>query len=205
MNSDIFEPMPKIPRLNREMIVTEKIDGTNASIHIWEHPELGMMIRAASRNRWLSVDNDNYGFAKWVQDHEAQLLQLGPGRHFGEWWGVGINRGYGLSERRFSLFNVSRWDQEVWNENQKRAAARHNPPPYESFKAPPPCCSVVPVLLRGPFDTRLIKAVLDDLEAFGSSAAHGFANPEGVVIFHDASRQLFKVTLLNDEQPKSKI
>ena len=29
-----FEEFPKMPRLTREMIITEKIDGTNASIFI---------------------------------------------------------------------------------------------------------------------------------------------------------------------------
>jgi len=31
-----FIPMPKIPRLMREMVITEKLDGTNASILIRE-------------------------------------------------------------------------------------------------------------------------------------------------------------------------
>ena len=34
-----FRPYPKTPRLNREIVVTEKIDGTNGAIVIeeWEH------------------------------------------------------------------------------------------------------------------------------------------------------------------------
>lgn len=196
---DIFKPMSKIPRLNREMILTEKIDGTNASIHISDDGQ----IKAASRTRWLTPESDNYGFAKWVHLNREDLLTLGPGHHFGEWWGQGINRNYGLAARRFSLFNVSRWDREIWEENQKRAAERHDPPPYEPFKAPPSCCSVVPVLIRAPFDTRLIKAVLDDLRFGGSQAAPGFMRPEGVVVFHEAAQQLFKATIENDEQPKS--
>ena len=31
-----FKPFPKMPRLNREVLLTEKIDGTNASVFIRE-------------------------------------------------------------------------------------------------------------------------------------------------------------------------
>lgn len=37
----------------------------------------------------------------------------------------------------------------------------------------------------------------------GSVAAPGFANPEGVVIYHTAGNVLFKKTLIKDEIPKS--
>jgi hypothetical protein len=101
-----FIEFPKMARFAREIIVTEKIDGTNAQVWISDD---GTDIRAGSRNRWLTYSEDNFGFAKWVMDHRDELLTLGPGRHFGEWWGSGIQRRYGLDEKRFSLFNVSRW------------------------------------------------------------------------------------------------
>jgi hypothetical protein len=41
------------------------------------------------------------------------------------------------------------------------------------------------------------------LQRGGSQAARGFMRPEGVVIFHVASGQLFKKTIEGDEQPKS--
>jgi hypothetical protein len=47
-----------------------------------------------------------------------------------------------------------------------------------------------------------IKDALKSLTENGSRAAPGFMNPEGIVIFHIASRHLFKKTLLNDEKPK---
>lgn len=217
-----FEPMGKIPRLNREIIVTEKIDGTNAQIAIWdsgsthlppppEFPYVAILedqrifIAAGSRNRWVTPGNDNYGFAGWVQQHADELVTLGPGRHYGEWWGVGINRGYGLTERRFSLFNTSRWNMDIWVDNQKLKAERHNPAPYVPFKPSPNCCRVVPVLYRGAFSYIAIKQCLDDLRADGSEAAPGFLRPEGIVVYHTAADQLFKVTLENDDQPKSKV
>ena len=100
-----FQEFPKLARLSREVIITEKIDGTNAQIYIDD----AQNIMAGSRTRWISPEADNFGFAAWARAHRDELLTLGPGRHFGEWWGVGIQRGYGLSERRFSLFNTQRW------------------------------------------------------------------------------------------------
>lgn len=166
----VFEEFGKIHRLSRDMIVTEKLDGTNAQVWIGEDGT----VKAGSRNRFLHVDADNFGFARWVEAHADELRTLGPGRHFGEWWGNGIQRGYGLSEKRFSLFNVSRWGDD---------AAR------------PPCCHVVPVLLRWSFDTAKVDEVLARLAATGSAAAPGFMKPEGVVVFHAASNTLFKKTL----------
>ena len=44
-----FEPFVKIARLSREIIITEKIDGTNAQVFIDEAGN----IFAGSRTRWL--------------------------------------------------------------------------------------------------------------------------------------------------------
>lgn len=185
-----FTPMPKIPRLNRPVIVTEKIDGTNASIFI---PGDGH-IYPASRNRWLSLDNDNMGFARWVYENKDQLLALGPGHHFGEWWGSGIQRRYGLDHKRFSLFNVSRWCDAV------------NPVGIPMGKAAvPPCCTVVPVLGMEDFGSFNAASYLEALCYGGSVAAPGFMQPEGIVAFHQASGQLFKATCENDATPKSNI
>lgn len=173
-----FESFGKIARLNREIVITEKIDGTNAQVLITEDGD----IFAGSRNRWITSAEDNFGFARWVEGNRLDLLELGPGRHYGEWWGQGIQRGYGLTEKRFSLFNTARWNE----------------------KNVPECCHVVPVLWEGPiFDSYAIHWTLDVLRSEGSVAAPRFMDPEGIVIFHTHSRQLFKVTLKNDGLPKS--
>lgn len=176
-----FEPFRKITRLSREVIITEKIDGSNAQVYIFEQNG-EMRIMAGSRNRWLGPGKaDNFGFYNWVTQNTEELLKLGPGRHYGEWWGLGIQRGYNLSERRFSLFNTATWSDPTVR---------------------PACCSVVPVLYRGNFDTTEIEKTIDHLRAVGSIAANGFPSPEGIVIYHTASGQLFKKTLENDEKPK---
>lgn len=173
-----FVEFPKMPRLSREIVVTEKIDGTNAQVHITEDGR----ILAGSRTRWITPEADNFGFAAWVEANKADLLTLGPGSHFGEWWGAGIQRRYGLSEKRFSLFNVDRWGE-----------------------IRPACCSVVPVLYRGIFCTRKIDDQLDSLMRCGSVAAPGFMKPEGVVVYHIAGRLGFKKTIEKDEVPKGAV
>lgn len=181
-----FIEFPKMARLSREMIVTEKLDGTNAQVYIGEDGS----IMAGSRTRWITPEDDNFGFAAWVAEHRDELLTLGPGRHMGEWWGRGIQRGYGLSERRFSLFNTSRWYDTHQDGNYVSEPAE--------LVAAPACCHVVPVLIRGPFRTDAIEACLALLRERGSYAAPGFAKPEGVVVFHTAGNVGFKKTLGND-------
>ncbi len=178
-----FEAFPKIPRLNREMVITEKIDGTNACIIVSDD---GLEIGAASRNKLITPTDDNHGFAKFVEANKTELLpMLGPGRHFGEWWGAGINKRYskqGLqSPKTFSLFDTARWTVENC----------------------PKCCSVVPTLYKGPFDTAAIQEALGHL-AEGSVAAPGFS-AEGIVIYHVAANTYFKVTFEKDELPKSTV
>jgi hypothetical protein len=180
-----FVPFPKIARLSREVVVTEKIDGTNAQVFITAAEDGSPVVMAGSRTRWITPQADNYGFAAWVEAHREELLALGPGSHFGEWWGQGIQRRYGLAEKRFSLFNVGRWGP-----GGKDEASR------------PACCHVVPILYRGEFHTTAITCALHDLRAGGSVAAPGFMQPEGVVVFHTASGALFKKTIEKDDTPK---
>lgn len=171
-----FEEFPKMARLSREIIITEKLDGTNAQICIGENGEFFV----GSRTRWITPENDNFGFARWAYEHKDELMLLGAGRHFGEWWGQGIQRKYGMVEKRFSLFNVSRWGDER-----------------------PDCCAVVPTLYKGIFSQNAIDCALEDLRLNGSKASPGFMKPEGVVVYHCAAGMGFKKTIEKDEVPKS--
>ncbi len=194
-----FQEFPKIARLTRECIITEKIDGTNAQILITENGEM----HVGSRTRWLTPETgDNHGFMSWCLTHRDELMQLGPGRHFGEWWGSGIQRGYGLTkgEKRLSLFNVSRWCLN--HEDPKRLPSED--PRIEKFQdILPPCVGLVPVLYRGMFTTESCERAIEDLRSVGSKAAPGFLDPEGIVCFHVAANAGFKKTLKKDEAPKS--
>lgn len=171
-----FRSFSKIPRLSRDCVITEKIDGSNAQIFITKEG----IIYVGSRNRWIEPGKkDNFGFAQWVNNHISELTCLGPGRYYGEWYGQGIQRKYGLVEKRFTLFNFPK-------------------------KGDIPSCihGVVPTLYEGPFDTDYINAVLARLKGHGSKVVPGFMKPEGIVIYHKASGQRFKKTIEHDEEPK---
>ena len=193
-----FVKVPSIPRYSREVIVTEKIDGTNASIYIGEDGEF----LVGSRKRWITPDNDNYGFARWAYANVTLLRQLGTGHHFGEWWGSGINRNYGLvkGEKRFSLFNTLRWCL-YGNEPRIKSGIYAKEVKYQDIL--PPGIGLVPELWRGNFDDMCATTILENLQNCGSLASPGFTNPEGIVIFHVAGRLAFKKTLDNDGIPKS--
>lgn len=173
----VFSEFQKIPRWSRRIIVTEKIDGTNGVVYVSDSSVI-----AGSRTKWITPEHDNHGFAKWVKAHEIELRELGVGYHHGEWWGNGINRGYGLAngDKRWSLLNSTKWKDTR-----------------------PACCGVVPILYDGIMSEDAILNCLTDLEFGGSVAAPKFKPAEGVVIYHVQGNLFFKKTLKNDEQPKS--
>jgi hypothetical protein len=174
-----FVPFPKIPRLHRDIIITEKLDGTNASVHIGEDHFL-----VGSRNRFITPGDDNFGFAAWAYANAKALRDvLGHGSHFGEWVGRGIQRGYGMQDRMFALFNTSRWSPDV--------------------VSAVPGLTIVPQLYSGPFSEEAIQNTLRMLRTFGS-AFIPFMHPEGIIVYHTAAAHGFKVTLMGDDAPKSK-
>jgi hypothetical protein len=193
-----FQEWPKTPRLLRNITITEKIDGTNAAIGIvpsddYNDPNIIAHIEAEdgifgvyaqSRTRLITPgkQTDNYGFAGWVRDNAGELVRaLGEGLHYGEWWGAGIQRKYGKTEKWFSLFNTARYaDLETGFMN----------------------LTTVPVLYEGPNDTAAIVAALESLRVNGSAAAPGFMNPEGICVYQAASRQISKVTLDKNDAGK---
>jgi hypothetical protein len=184
-----FEPMAKIPRLHGDCIVTEKIDGTNGCIELAPGS-----VSACSRNRrlvtisWVNHPDapmadhplvewhgtDNMGFGAWVVANYPSLVRLGYGRHFGEWYGQGIQRTYGLDHKRFALFR---------------------PPAGGLPEGLPASLGVVPRLgAFNTFSTAQIEAYYQVLKLDGSQAVPGFMNPEGIVVFHARSGCLFKLT-----------
>lgn len=205
-----FEAFPKIHRLKQSVVVTEKIDGSNAQVYIvglvgdaaldqimdnpyclrtQSQPDGSVLaMYAGSRTRWIrpGKTDDNFGFAQWVVENSDELFKLGLGRHYGEWYGAGIQSGYGLSQgysmtgapvpdRRFALFNTARW-------------GAHNP-------GTPACCQVVPVLAIGDVDT---DAIMKDLKYAGSVLVPGFMEPEGIVVYYAQARTYAKRTFIAD-------
>lgn len=206
-----FKAWPKIARLtNEHMTITEKIDGTNACVIILPYdPDHEAQIQAGqakcfgdestsvmytfavqSRKRMIypGKDTDNAGFAAWAWEHAQELIwALGFGYHYGEWYGRGIQRGYGMMEKRFALFNPWRYDHISLG-----ACTIECVPQLE----------VVPVLYEGPACEGEIEKALTALELGGSLVAPG-EKAEGVIVQYKLSGSTYKAFVDDDGIPKS--
>lgn len=169
-----FKSFGKITRYENKvhLRITQKMHGTNAQICIFNNPDLvdpncitnpqPFDILVGSRNRWITPENDNFGFAQWCYTHKDFLIKLlGEGRHYGEWCGPGINSGEGLTEKTLFLFNKQ----------------------IDICALP---IRTVPTLFDNEVPYNLINTIvsmkMDDLKNKGSEAVPGFMTPEGVVI-----------------------
>lgn len=162
-----FKPWPKITRVEnrRTPVFTEKIDGTNACIAIDENGNL----HCQSRNKIITPGDDNFGFARWVYTNKEDILKLGEGYHYGEWWGLGIGRTYDQTEKKFAPFNTRRWEH-------------YNPIPHLMQPVP-----ILPVTTVQEAREYLIKN--------GSIAAPGYMRPEGAVMFDPDTETCFKIII----------
>lgn len=173
-----FQAFNKILHIGKlYMSITQKIHGSNAQILIrYGKGEHEWAINAGSRSRWLTPENDNYGFCKWVYENKENLiLTLGEGRHYGEWAGPGINSGEGLKEKTFCLFNWRRW----------------------IGKELPTRVTTVPLLYKGAISLNQITNTMEELKEKGSFLVPGYMKPEGIVIELDG--QFYK-NVFDDEE-----
>ena len=170
-----FKSWPKIQRLGKNTVtITEKIDGTNACVIV----DNGQVVGAQSRNRLLTLEDDNMGFANWVEQNKEPLATLGNGYHYGEWAGPGIQKNpHQLDQKTFFLFD---------------------PRFHGNFEANPEhpakkVVSVVPVLYIGPFAEFYVYIALDKLENGEIGVGAGkVTNPEGIIIYFHAFQQHLK-------------
>ena len=144
-----------------EMVITQKMDGTNAQILFSKDstPD-DIRVMAGSRNRWLSSDKDNFGFHEFVAINYKELFAaLGPGRHYGEWCGPQIQTTEGLDVRKFFTFNSSKEIDST----------------FQHLVSP------VAELYRGPIDLHKIIESLEALTVHGSYY-NGFHPVEGIIV-----------------------
>jgi hypothetical protein len=200
--------MPKLkrfgvtPELFGDVTLCEQIDGHAIGIHIEAlkaNPdgEVGVKpgdvlfygaggnanfyrVWVQNRQRIVTPDqHDVHGVASWARAHAAQLAEtLGPGIHFGEWWGYKICRGYGLGpgDRRFSLYNTARWGF------------------IDGTQVP--SLYTQPVLWEGNFleGWATIRNEMDGLLNHGSVASPGYRHPAGVVLYHHSADVMMQHT-----------
>ena len=104
-----YKPAYNLPTLTFEGTV--KLHGSNSSVVIGKDE-----IRFQSRNKVITPENDNYGFARWASDidwrkvisnvnydGDNELIIL-----YGEWCGQGVQSGVAISEMktRFVIFSI---------------------------------------------------------------------------------------------------
>lgn len=207
-----FQAWPKTPRLFRDIVITEKVDGTNSAVIIQESDSDGECsayvlahverdgveyeVAAQSRNRLAlpGKATDNHGFAGFVQQNAEELFDLlGPGRHFGEWWGKGIQGRYKNVHpqiRGFALFNTAKHKVlHAWLPMHGGIDVLVEP---------------VHVLYEGPFSEKVIRDTLEELKENGSWTSP-LDKAEGIVVFHTQSRQVYKYTIEGDDAYKGAI
>jgi len=201
-----FPAYPKTPRFSMGCLITEKIDGTNALISITQDEELSgpldWCVRAGSRKRWLTLEKDNFGFARWVDENEEQLIELlGVGTHYGEWYGSGIQRRYGLDHKRLALFDGP--GRYPWAVDVDQLRENESPPdmlPTKDIDLGDAKLGVTSLLYKGGLD--LVLPVLiepQDAKTWflpgGSVTVPGYEHTEGLIVHLQGSSggQRFKV------------
>jgi hypothetical protein len=204
-------------RLFRDVIITEKLDGTNAcvvieridpseskpmpnrALRVLNQDGIHYAVYAQSRNRLITPDSDNAGFAKWVEKNYQELFYvLGEGRHYGEWWGQGIGRKYDMKDKVFSVFNTAAW----YSENMGTVATRADRAMQVKANI-----EAVPVIAQIQFNEEEIRRHAENLYQRGSVATlthtgERFAKPEGICIYHKAADTVFKYTFDNNDRHK---
>jgi hypothetical protein len=132
-----------------------------------------------SRKRIIQpgADRDNFGFAGWVMERELEIAEkLGEGYHYGEWYGVGIQKNpHRLDNRSFALFNSNRWRDG----RQER----------------PDGVDCVPVLFEGEWTPTIIDETMEQLVDRAISAQY---KAEGIVVWYSKTRRFEKYTFNNE-------
>ena len=168
MSTVNYNSFPSIERLeNIYCIISEKIDGTNSLIEINE-----TNVRFGSRNRYISFSDDNAGFANFFKDYEARFEDAAkdittdesyPLRIYGEWFGCGIQRGYGLKDKFFMPFN-SFYSEKLIEYQVPNVIAPN-------------------IMYTGKFSMEVVDTCMQQLKLNGSGVVKDYKQPEGIVIF----------------------
>lgn len=170
---------PKIPRLeNLTCQVTEKLDGTNALIALQTNEDGTRSIKIGSRNRWITVEDDNQGFAKFCVENIDWIQNLPDGFHYGEFMGPKINGNrIGLDTHKLYLFDQRLRSIDLGS-NIDFVPVLIYQIELESFLE---AAGQYPVYFKGIFDNEFPEPFLQQLR------------PEGIMIFVREFNQYIKV------------
>lgn len=175
---NLFKPWPKIGRYtNNKIIISEKMDGTNGCFII----KNGEVVGCQSRNRLLSINDDNMGFAKWVDQNKNTLKIFPDGYYYGEWCGPGIQKNpHNLDEKTFFMFptGVTKFLDPLKN------------------LLPTSTLKFVNILYSGVYTSTIVDKTMSELAA--NAKRKGY-KPEGVVIYSISNNVFQKATFENPE------
>ena len=184
-----YASFPSIERLeNIYCVISEKVDGTNGLIEINEVFPVGepkeIQIRFGSRNRYITFNNDNADFANFFRHYEARFKDVAadiilkelevsgetltecqeqyPLRIYGEWFGSGIQRGYGLKDKFFMPFSTFYAEKLI--EYQVPNIVKPN------------------IMYTGKFNKLTADMCMNTLAIHGSGIIKDYKRPEGIVI-----------------------
>lgn len=198
MSTTNYNSFPSIERLeNIYCVISEKIDGTNGLIEINE-----TNVRFGSRNRYISFSDDNAGFANFFRHYEARFEDVAkdiitkepessdesyPLRIYGEWFGCGIQRGYGLKDKFFMPFSFFYGEKLI--EYQVPNVITPN------------------IMYTGKFSMEVVNTCMQQLKLNGSGVVKDYKQPEGIVIFFPKYnfrlKETFNGAKWKDGSPKS--
>lgn len=187
MSTVSYPSFSSIERLeNIYCVISEKIDGTNGLIQIdYKYDWNGQryddhLVQFGSRNRYITTTDDNAGFANYFTPHIASICTLAeslinygdndnpkqdwPIYIYGEWFGKGIQRGYGLDEKYFMPFSSF--------------YAEH------MIKAGIPNIMMPNIMYTGKFSLEVVDNCMNRLTSGGfHTLITNYDYPEGVVIY----------------------
>lgn len=226
-----FIAWPKTARLLRDIVITEKLDGTNAAILIKRIPADEFL------DRYLTVEET--GIVGWRWDDESAASPDGKADTV---WVIGAqsrnrlitlsadNQGFAKwveqnSETLIEDLGEGRHFGEFWGnkigrtyglpEGDRRFSLFNPsfgfgenygypaPSADGTYQVKTPGLGKVPILYEGPLDTARVSHVLRVLQENGSYAVSGFMRPEGIVVYHTHARKVIgKVTLDNQDAGK---
>jgi hypothetical protein len=180
-----FKSWPKTTRRKSKCTISEKLHGSNGALAFEVTDDsptdgreiyvLDIQMATQTRNRIVTVQDDQTGIARWAEANRDTLVmdllhvnrmlpEPGLYYHYGEF----MTRGH--TEPHFYLFNTRRWTGV-------------------QFRTP--TLKVVPVLYEGDYYDGVVEECLEDLRQNGSKA-HPGTPAEGVVVYYPGNDTMFK-------------
>lgn len=215
-----FKSWGKIRRRYRDIVITEKINGTNAAVVILSVDPLQAEtldgrddIKVIAKSSSVFSPTDAQEIIGTLEEHYVVYAQSRNKVIDPQHDNAGFARYvWDNAWELISVLGVGTHFGEWWGSGiQNSYGLAKGEKRFSLFNALKwtnedlsrvPNLGVVPILYQGMNTDEAVKSAVEYLDVNGSVASPGFMDPEGVIIFHTADHGMEKVTLYNDEKPK---